>query len=63
MEIERIKQARLISCCPGIYMAERVGFHKKRNLKRFIIRPKSHTGLLGIITPASIRKIERHLLS
>jgi hypothetical protein len=59
-EIERIEQAQLILCGVWIYMAERVCFHKKRNLKRFIIRPKSHTALPGVVTPALIWKIEWH---
>jgi hypothetical protein len=60
MEIERIEQARLIFCSVWIYMAERLCLHKKRNLKRFIIRLKSHTALPGVVTPALIGKIEWH---
>src|ERR1051325_693173 len=60
MEIERIEQARLIFRGLWIYMAERVCLHKKWNLKRFIIRPESHTALPGVITPTLIRKIEWH---
>lgn len=60
MDIEYTEQARLIFCSLGIYVAQRVCLHKKRNLKRFVIRPKSHTALPSVITPTLIGKIEWH---
>ena len=58
VEIERVKQPRLIARGLRFYVAQRVCLDKKRNLEDFVIRPESHAMLSGIIASALVRKAE-----